>query len=135
MDNNLDKNWLIGKYEFGANGAIRSNIKFNYFNYLLAVFKEDFQKHKMTTWWLGHIFGISGLLFSFLQIISTQNMVDAMPSGFRFCIYFFSLVYILFQSLRAYERYRKDRHENNKNEFLWKLEKQEHLANNKKQNK
>ncbi len=119
----MDKIWSFSEYELGASGTIRGNISFNYFNYLLAVFKEDFKKHKMNTWWLGHIFGVGSVLFSFLDIFSVQDMFNSMPSGFKLSIEFLSLIYVLFQSLRAYERYRKERHENDKQIFLWKIEK------------
>jgi hypothetical protein len=87
----------------------------------------------MSTWWLGHILGVSGLLFSLLDMLAIKDAIEGMPSGFRLCISFFSLVYVLFQSLRAHERWRKDRHENNKAEFLWKLEKQKLLNESKSQ--
>ncbi len=81
----------------------------------------------MNTWWLGHIFGIGGVLFSFLDIFSVKDAFESMPSGFKLCIEFFTLLYVLFQSLRAYERYRKEKHENDKQIFLWKLEKEKLL--------
>ncbi len=119
----MDNFWSFSEHELGASGVLRSNISFNYFNYLLAVFKEDFKKHKMNTWWIGHIFGVSGLLFSFLDIFSMQDMFNSMPTEFKWSIELFSLVYVFFQSLRAYERYRKEKHENDKQIFLWKIEK------------
>lgn len=66
----------------------------------------------MNNWWLGHIIGVSSLIFSFLDIVSTKDIFNSMPLPFRYSIEFLSLVYILFQSLRAYERWRADRYAN-----------------------
>lgn len=68
----------------------------------------------MKTWWLGHIFGMMGLSYSFLDMFNMKGIVDGMPSGFRYSIIFFSLAYTLFQSLRAYERWQSDRLDNEK---------------------
>jgi hypothetical protein len=66
----------------------------------------------MNTWWLGHIFGLSGLIFSILDIVNSRNLFNGMPIEFQLAIGFFTTLYVFWQSLRAYERWRMDRLEN-----------------------
>src|SRR6516164_10827725 len=112
MDNFMDNIRSVGKYEYSSNGYIQHRIKFNFLHYLLAVYKEDYKKHKMNTWWLGHIFGLSGLIFSILDIVNSRNLFNGMPIEFQLAIGFFTTLYVFWQSLRAYERWRMDRLEN-----------------------
>lgn len=134
MGNNLGYIRSFSEHEHSANGNVWGNIKFNYFHYIITVFKEDFQRHRMTTWWLGHILGLGGVLFSFLDMLSIKDIVEGMPSGFRYCITFFSLVYVLFQSLRAYERWQSDRKDNALKQMDIEHKKMDLIERQKKQN-
>lgn len=68
----------------------------------------------MNTWWVGHILGAIGVTITFLDWLSIKDIFEGLPIAFRYSIAFFSLIYIMFQSLRAYERWQKDRLENEK---------------------
>lgn len=88
----------------------------------------------MSTWWIGHILGTIGVTITFLDWLSIKDVFEGLPIGFRYSIAFFSLIYIMFQSLRAYERWQKDRIENDRARFDLKREKIAFNNKNKKQN-
>ncbi len=112
MDANLGKVRAISEHEFGTNGIVLPDIRFRLFHYIFAVFKEDFQRHKMSQWWLMHIFGISSLLWSILDATFVHDLINGMPSGFRYCIWLFSVVYCMFQALRVNQKYISDKLDN-----------------------
>jgi len=109
MDNYMDNIRTISEYDHSTNGFVQHRIRFNFLHYLLTVYKEDYKKHKMNTWWLGHIFGISGLIFTLLNsIVNSNTFFDGIPTEFKGAIGLFTALYVLWQSLRAFERWRID---------------------------
>lgn len=89
-----------------------------YLHSIFATIKKDFQDRNMA-WKVTDILGMTSILYSFLDGIFNKDFFSAMPSGFRFSMYIFALGYFVLVLLRAYERYRSEKLENDKKQFLW----------------